>query len=192
MSRTYFYGRSAHPLPCRLARGIDPHIQVKVILDLAELDALRSAGLGAASATGFASWIGRLFAGEVDPAIIGFGFDPDEDGVASGLEYYLGGDSDPSAPGPVTLPSATLDGTQLLFTFTRRDGAQTQDIIATVESGTDLTSWTDSWQIGQDTASSSPGVTVEENGSEDDTITVAIPLDIGARRFVRLVIAQTP
>ena len=87
--------------------------------------------------------------------------------------------------------AVSRDGNQLVFTLTRRDGAESPDVTATVESGTELSSWPDVWQIGQDTASSSAGVSVEENGGDDDIITVAIPLDGGAGRFARLVIARS-
>lgn len=170
-------------------KGLIDHVRIHDrALDATELDALRSAGIGA----GFTAWIDSFFPGENDPLVIGFDRDPDGDGTVNGLEYYLGGDNDPSVPDPVALPAVSRDGNQLVFTFTRRDGAETPDLTATVESGTELSSWPDVWQIGPDTASSSPGVTVTENGIDDDTITVAIPLDGGTGRFARLVIARSP
>ena len=52
--------------------------------------------------------------------------------------------------------------------------------------------WPTVYTIGPDTASSSPGVTITENGAEPDTITVMIPLGTAAIKFVRLNVTVTP
>jgi arylsulfatase A-like enzyme len=169
--------------------GLIDHVRIHDrVLNLIELNALRDAKPGA----GFASWIDSFFPGASDPLVIGFECDPDGDGVANGLEYYLGGDNNPSLAGPVPMPSATVSDGNLVFTFTRRDGAGSPDLTVMVQSGPDLASWPETYAIGPDNASSSPGVSIQENGTGDDTITVTIPLDGGTRRFVRLALAHSP
>ncbi|MES2923456.1 MAG: immunoglobulin domain-containing protein [Verrucomicrobiota bacterium] len=111
--------------------------------------------------------------------------DPDHDGLATVLEYILGGN--PAQPFPATpRPVASLSGDSMLFTFPRLDAAETSDMTLTVESGTDLVTWPDVFTIRANTAASSPGVTILENGTAPDTITVAIPAGSGNARFARL------
>ncbi|MCB1131330.1 MAG: hypothetical protein KDN05_09380, partial [Verrucomicrobiae bacterium] len=168
--------------------GLIDHVRIHDrALDLAELDALRGVGID----TGFASWIESFFPGETDPAIIGFDSDPDHDSMANGLEYYLGGDNDPSVAPEVALPAGIHAGNGFEFHFTRRDAAEVSGISVVVEAGGDLQSWPQTFMIGADSASSSPGVEISENGDADDTITVTIPI-AESRLFVRLRASWAP
>lgn len=173
--------------------GLIDHVRIHDrALNLAELDALRAATLTPPISAGYTSWIDGFFPGETDPVIVGLDADPDQDGVASGLEYYLGGNNDPSAAAPVPLPELELDGTNFVFSFTRSDSGETADLAAIVEVGGDLTSWPQVFNIGADTVSSTPGVTVVENGAADDLITVTIPIADAVKNFARLILTETP
>lgn len=167
--------------------GLIDHVRINNrVLDLAELNALRDAE----TVAGFASWIGSFFPGQSDPLVIGFDRDPDKDGLANGLEYYLGGNNNPSLASSLSLPSASISAGEMIYTFNRSDDAESPGLTGRVETGPDLTSWPQIHTIGADTASSTAGVTIQENGKADDTITLLIPMDGGKRRFVRLVLSQ--
>ena len=117
--------------------------------------------------------------------------DPDRDGLASGVEYILGGN--PNQSSPTTLhPAASLNGDSMIFTFQRPDASETPDATVTVEAGTDLLTWPAVFTIGATTAGSSPGVSILENGAAPDTITVALSLDDHPRLFARLRVTVTP
>ncbi len=62
----------------------------------------------------------------------------------------------------------------------------------TVETGADLLTWPAVFTIGPNTAASSPGVNVTENGTAPDTITVAIPQGKATRIFARLKVTIIP
>jgi uncharacterized repeat protein (TIGR03803 family) len=116
--------------------------------------------------------------------------DPDGDGLPSAAEYILGGH--PLAPDTSGRPAATASGDNLQFTFQRDDASETSDIILTVETGTDLITWPGVFTIGPDTAASSPGVNISENGTEPDTVTVTIPFGTAPHRFGRIKVTIIP
>ncbi len=116
--------------------------------------------------------------------------DPDGDGLPNGVEYILGGT--PTAPATSGLPTATISGGNLLFTFSRDDSSETPDVTLTVESGTDLLNWPSVFTIGPTTQGSSPGVSISENGAGPDTITVTIPRGTATRMFARLKVTIAP
>jgi uncharacterized delta-60 repeat protein len=135
----------------------------------------------------FAAWMaGYGFSGgsEAEDA------DPDGDGLANSLEFVLGGH--PGRAAPVERPLAAIDTDMLLFTFSRDDISETADLTLTVEAGTDLLTWPTVYTIGPDAARSSPAVSVVENGSAADTITVAIPRGSIPARFVRMKVVVAP
>lgn len=108
--------------------------------------------------------------------------DADGDGLPNLLEFALGGD--PTVAGTIEAPTLTSDGTELIFVFERPDSAEAE-IIYTVQSSADLSTWTD--HVVGDVSGTSNGaiITIEENGDEADTVTVSIPIS-GARAFARL------
>ena len=116
--------------------------------------------------------------------------DPDSDGLPNGVEYILGGN--PNVPGASGRPTATISGGNMVFTFYRDDASETPDVTLTVETGTDLVTWPAVFTIGPSTAASSPGVSITENGSAPDTITVTIPQDTNKAKFARLKVTITP
>ncbi|MCH7225194.1 lamin tail domain-containing protein [Haloferula sp. A504] len=98
------------------------------------------------------------------------------DGIANVLEFILGGD--PLAVDPSILPTASTDNSDFIFTFNRSDESESVTT-ATFQWVADLDfSGANIVPIG---AISSPAdgngvtVTVEENGSAVDTITVRVP-----------------
>ncbi|MES2920960.1 MAG: immunoglobulin domain-containing protein [Verrucomicrobiota bacterium] len=138
--------------------------------------------LGTGTPPSFAGWAASF---GLTGAAASANADPDCDGLATVLEYILGGN--PAQPSPATpRPAASLSGGSMLFTFPRLDAAETSDMTLTVESGIDLVTWPDIFTIRANTAASSPGVTILENGTAPDTITVAIPAGSGNARFARL------
>ena len=110
--------------------------------------------------------------------------DPDKDGLPNAAEYILGGN--PPVAGTSGRPTATINGGNMVFTFARDDDSETLEVTLTVESGTDLVTWPDVFVIGPTSASSSPGVSISENGTAPDAISVNIPKGAGNATFARL------
>lgn len=79
------------------------------------------------------------------------------------------------------------------------DASETADAFLAVEASTDLITWpitVFTWPkyfyVGQNTATSGLGVTIAENESAPDTITVAIPMGTDKTKFARLRIQPIP
>ena len=116
--------------------------------------------------------------------------DPDGDGVPNALEYVLG--SNPTPPGGPAAPTVNLTADSMLFTFPRIDNSETADVTLTIEASTDLVTWPAVFAVGPTTAACSPGVTVLENGTAPDTITVALVLDAHPQIFARVRVTIAP
>lgn len=142
---------------------------------------------GTATPPSFAGWIAGF--GLTGPSAAA-NADPDLDGMPNSLEYVLGGN--PTIPSVAGLPTATRAGGNFVFTFNRADASETPDIALAVQAGPDLVNWPTVYTIGPDSAASSPGVIVTENGTAPDTITVTIPQGAAARIFARLRVTVTP
>ena len=126
--------------------------------------------------TGFAGWIGPF--GVSNPAADA---DPDFDGIPNAIEYILGGD--PSQPGSSIAPTITTSGGNLVFTFQRVDPRNRRTSASSSKRAPTLATWPDTYTIGA-TALHQSGVTIQENGSAPDTITVTIPQTTA--KFARL------
>jgi glucosylceramidase len=116
--------------------------------------------------------------------------DPDRDGLANVIEYVLGGN--PSQNSVDMAPTAQSSSTDFTYTFRRNDSSETNEISLFAEFSPDLAEWPMVLNIGPDAASSSPGVQIEENGTDPDTITVSIPIGTRPRKFARLRVAVNP
>lgn len=109
--------------------------------------------------------------------------DPDNDGLDNGIEFVIG--SNPTINTPASArPSATVIGTNLVFTFKRSDASEAFDVF--VEHGTTLASWPGQILIPvADTAG--PPVDVVDNGpSTLGDVTVTIPMGTDPKKFARL------
>jgi autotransporter-associated beta strand protein len=102
------------------------------------------------AANNFAAWINTFFPGEINPAIIGAAADPDNDGIANGVEMLIGGDPKDGMDTAllptielVTDPAGVGVGEYLLFTYRRSADSETAGVTATCETDTDLVGpWT--------------------------------------------------
>jgi fibronectin-binding autotransporter adhesin len=116
--------------------------------------------------------------------------DPDKDGRSNLLEFYL--DGNPLANDPSKQPVTTLNATYLTLTFKRRDDAEADVINQVIAYGTNLATWSEA-VIGA-TSSTSNGVivTIVENDTAPDDITVQIPrtLAAGGKLFARLKVSE--
>jgi hypothetical protein len=118
--------------------------------------------------------------------------DPESDGLANGVEFIVGGNPIASSASASERPVAGVSNGFFTVTFLRDDASETSGVTLTVESGTDLINWPDVFVIGPTTATSSSGVTISENGTAPDLITVSIPIGAEQRRFARLNVAIAP
>jgi autotransporter-associated beta strand protein len=109
--------------------------------------------------------------------------DFDKDGLADATEYVLG--TSPTAANSSGI-TGQKSGGNFVFIFNRADEAETSDITLTVQAGTTLASWPQSFTVGATTAASSAGVVVTENGAAADTVTVTIPTSAAVKLFARL------
>jgi len=118
----------------------------------------------------------------------GFTDDADNDGIANGLEFLLGGD--PLLPGTSILPrlEESPDG-GYRYTFQRAARARDHSVVVACFSE-DLKHWPQEKQIwiGSDTASSGPGVEVTDHG-DHDSISIRLSKD-EPRVFIRLEVRE--
>lgn len=146
--------------------------------------------LGKVAGTAFSNWIDDFTLG----GQTAINQDPDSDGVANGLEFVLKG-GNPETSGGTQLPTSSDNGTNLIFTFERDDRAKAANsgIVVTVEAGTDLATWPEVFTIGNDTAGSSAGVVISNDGDANpDTVTVTIPKNSATAKFAHLKVTGTP
>ena len=117
--------------------------------------------------------------------------DFDEDGVSNAVEFVLGGDKDTKDLGK--LPTISTEGTDMLFTFVRDQESIDASTAATIEVGTTLAAWPDSYSVPDtDTGGVvNPGVTVV-SGAGTDTVTLRIPKGADTEKFARLKVVITP
>jgi autotransporter-associated beta strand protein len=139
--------------------------------------------LSVASASGYSSWAST---NGLDSSNNGINQDPDNDGVSNILEYVLGGN--PLSSSTSVLPTQSIVGSDLVFSYNRADASES-DTVQTVEISTDLTNWTTFATPG---ATSAGTVTVTENGTDPDNVSVAIPLTNASngKLFARLKVVQ--
>ena len=134
-----------------------------------------------AGLTGYALWIDGFYPGSSDPGQIGAEADPDKDGVANAIEMLLGGN--PTVAGDVVVPGPSVTTGDIILVFERDDQAiGALDVL--VETSTDLMTWPpgDAIPVGE---FAGPGVSIIDNGASD-TVTVTIPKNDAAERFVRI------
>ena len=114
--------------------------------------------------------------------------DYDGDGVPNGIEYVLGGTKDTNDLDRLAKPGITSIGgvEYFVFTFHRDQASTTPDTTVEIEVGTTLAAWPDVYTVGADTAGSTPGVTVTDNGDGTDTVQLAVPKAPDAAKFARL------
>ncbi len=118
--------------------------------------------------------------------------DYDGDGVSNGAEYVLGGTKDTNDFGK--LPKTSTTGGNLLFNFVRDQKSINATTTVGVEVGTNLVTWPDTYTVGTDTASSSPGVTIVKDSPTIgfDTVTLTLPQSPETAKFARLKVVIAP
>jgi autotransporter-associated beta strand protein len=148
------------------------------------IDNTRFQGTGIVTVTGagYGSWI------------TGFGLsapnqsasaDPDNDGIANGVEWVLGGN--PATGMDVSkLPVVSTDATNMVFTFKRDQDSKVAGTTVVIEVGTTLAAWSTVYTVGNNTAGSTAGVTVTDNLDGTDTITLTVPKVTNTVKFARL------
>jgi autotransporter-associated beta strand protein len=107
--------------------------------------------------------------------------DYDLDGVANGIEWVVGGTKDTNDASK--LPVVTLTPTQMVFTFRRVLASKTPDTTVSIEVGTTLASWPDSYDV-----ETAPEVTVVSSDAESETLALTVPRGTDTAKFARLVV----
>lgn len=111
-------------------------------------------------------WINTFFAGITDPLIIGFGADPDRDGIANGIEALVGGN--PNSSGVFATSGISQSGSTFIFFYPQAKTVPV-GITAAYEWSTDLSNW-------QSGGASFGGLTVTLTGELWDTTDSAVNL----------------
>lgn len=145
---------------------------------------------------GFASWITGTFAnGLVPGGQQGPNEDSDNDGVDNLLEFVLNGD--PTVSDSSTLPDLTVDATDFVFTYQRRDDSLSPETTQTFEWGTTLASWPGSAVVPPATSPVGVATVTVIPGTPDDNVTDTVEIRIpkseagaGGRLFGRLQVTQ--
>ncbi|MCP5533179.1 MAG: autotransporter-associated beta strand repeat-containing protein [Akkermansiaceae bacterium] len=149
----------------------------------ANIDNTHFAGSGVLNVTsspaaGYADWASVNAPGQTADQ------DYDLDGVSNGVEWVLGGDKDTNDAGK--LPTASTTATDLIFTFVRDQASKTADTTVEIEVGTTLAGWPVVYTVGDDTGSSTAGVTVTDNFDGTDTVTLTVTKAPDTEKFARL------
>lgn len=142
------------------------------------------------STSAYLTWIGTFSLG----GLTGIDEDPDNDGLDNGTEFILKG-GNPEVAGGTQVPSVSVSGSNLIFTFERDDRAKgaSAGVDLLVEAGPDLASWPSVFTVLDDTASSTPGVVVTNDADANpDTVTVTIPTGGATKFFARMKVEEAP
>lgn len=154
------------------------------------LDVLSPNVIRLVAASGYTAWAAAAGLDGTPGKENGVNDDPEKDGIANVLEYYL--DGNPLASNQSILPTHSLDATYLTITFKRRDDAElevsgqslqyTTDFIGSVSRALPPASVTDGNGIV---------ITVVENGAAPDDVTVKLPRTLGpVKLFGRLIVVK--
>ena len=119
--------------------------------------------------------------------------DQDGDGVSNAMEFVLGGTSLTNDLGK--LPVTAANGTDMTFTFLRKQSSIDPKTNVSIEVGTDLVTWNTApspYSVPDVGAANNPGVTVVKGVPADyDAVTLTVPQD-SAKNFARLKVVITP
>jgi len=115
--------------------------------------------------------------------------DFDGDSLSDAVELVLG--TDPTVRNSTPFASQVNPDRSLTLTFTRSDESEVLGVSIEVEGSTTLSSWPLAYAVGTDSASSSSGVTISENGSGPDTVTVTIPAQGSNKLFARILVTTS-
>ena len=138
-----------------------------------------------APTSSYASWASANAAGTTPAG------DQDYDGVSNAAEYLLGGTvlTDDLSK----LPALSTSGGNILFTFKRDQASINAGTNLSIQVGTTLLTWPDTYIVGADTATSSAGVTVLKGVPAGfDTVTLSVAQSPDAKKFIRLSVTITP
>jgi autotransporter-associated beta strand protein len=148
------------------------------------IDDNRFQGTGIVTVTGagYGSWITGFGLSVPDQSASA---DPDNDGIANGVEWVLGGN--PATGMDVgKLPVVSTDATNMVFSFKRVQESKVAGTTVVIEVGTALDAWPTVYTVGNDTAGSTAGVTVTDNLDGTDTITLTVAKGADTEKFARL------
>jgi autotransporter-associated beta strand protein len=135
--------------------------------------------MGASS--GYAAWANANAPSQSDT------LDHDQDGVANGVEYVVGGSATTNDAGK--LPTISTSGGNLIFRFVRSQASKTADTAVSIQVGTTLDSWT-SHPVPA-TGTLGP-VVVADIGGGFETVTLTLPQAPDAKKFARLHVVVSP
>ena len=136
--------------------------------------------------TDYSVWINSYFNNVTDPLIVGFGADPDKDGVPNGVEALTGGN--PNAPGIFAPAGLTKTGNVFTLLYPQ-DKTPPTGVTAAYEWSTDMVNW----QVG---GGSFGGVTVTLGDAIVDAtgpevaiyqVTATVTVGTASNLFVRVV-----
>jgi autotransporter-associated beta strand protein len=119
--------------------------------------------------------------------------DYDLDGVSNAVEFVLGGTS--ATNDLDKLPVTDANGTNMTFTFLRKQSSIDPKTALWIEVSPDLVNWTTSpspYTVADAAAANNPGVTVvKDTPANYDTVTLTVPQD-SAKKFARLKVVIMP
>jgi len=117
--------------------------------------------------------------------------DFDNDGVANGIEYILGGAA--ATQDLAKLPAATSAGANMIFTFVRDQASIDGVTELFIEVGGNLVDWPDTYPVPGTAVANNPGLTVEKNvpAAGMDTVTLVVP-HAASPKFARLRVWVSP
>jgi hypothetical protein len=116
--------------------------------------------------------------------------DEDNDAVNNGAEFILGGSINTNDLDK--LPTASTDGTNMIFSFERDQDSIDASVVVSIEVGNDLATWTNEYNVPTAPAAGPP-VAVVDNGNGTETVTLTVAQAPDTKRFARLkVVITTP
>lgn len=139
---------------------------------------------GSAPSSPFTTWADTFSTQLPNAADREPGADPDADGMSNLMEFVLNGN--PAALDTTIAPTLDASGANFVFSFNRRDDSESPETMLVFQFSPDLVTWTDV-AIG---ATSSGAVSVVENGSSPDAITVTVSKGSNTKLFGRLKVVR--